>query len=80
MTPCVAMCWKGVRRYREREYQCLAHREAGEAVTEENRDTEEHVLNCPYYAQMASDLALDTHQGIVTYFQRVISSRAEYTV
>ena len=77
MTPRVAMCWKGVRMYREREYQCLAHREAGEAVTEENRDTEEHVLNCPYYAHMASDLALDTHQGIVTYFQRVISSRAE---
>ena len=77
MTPRVAMCWKGVRMYREREYQCLAHREAGEPVTEDNRDDEEHILTCKYYAHMASDLSLDTHIGIVTYFQRVISSRAE---
>ena len=63
--------------YREREYQCLAHREAGEPVTEDNRDDEEHILTCKYYAHMASDLSLDTHIGIVTYFQRVISSRAE---
>ena len=77
MTPRVATCWKGERKYREMEYQCIAHREAGEPVTEDNRDTEEHIMHCIFYSDLRSDLSLSSHRGLVQYFRRVICRRAE---
>ena len=77
MTPRVAMNYKSDRRFMEMGYQCLGCREAGEPVREETRDTEEHITRCKYYADLREDLDLDTDVGIVSYFQRVISKRAD---
>ena len=77
MTPRVAMCFKSDRRFMEMGYQCLGCREAGEPVSQETRDTEEHIARCIYYADLREDLDLDSDVGLVTYFQRVISKRAD---
>ena len=75
LTPKVAMCYKNDLNYKRMGYQCVAHMEAGEPITEENRDTEEHIINCKFYADLKIDLSVDTHWGIVQYFRRVIARR-----
>ena len=77
MTPRVAMCHKSDKRYREIGYQCVACREAGEPVSQETQDTEEHLITCRFYSDLREDIDLETDLGIVKYFQRVISRRTE---
>ena len=77
MTPRVAMCYKSDRRYMEMGYQCVACREVGEPVSQETQDTEEHIMSCLHYSDLREDIDLNTDQGIVKYFQRVISRRTE---
>ena len=77
LTPRVAMCYKADRRYREMGYQCVACREAGEPISQETQDTEEHIISCRFYSDLREDINLESHSGIVKYFQRVISRRSE---
>ena len=75
LTPRVASCFKSDKRYIAIQHQCIAHREAGEPVSEETYDTEEHIADCIFYSDLKQDLALDTDLGITIFFQWVIARR-----
>ena len=77
MTPRVATCFPSDPRYKERQLQCLACRQAGVVVDQRSKDTEEHIIQCEFYSHLRDGLDLGTDFGIVAYFQRVISQRAE---
>ena len=59
LTPRVASCFKSDKRYIAIQHQCIAHREAGEPVSEETYDTEQHIADCIFYSDLKQDLALE---------------------
>ena len=69
--------WKANAANSMMEYQCIAHKEFGEPVKEDNRDREEHIMHFILYSDMHSDLSLSSHRGLIKYFQTVIHRRAE---
>ena len=79
MTPKVAACFPSDPKYREMQLQCIACRLAEKPVSD-SKDTEEHVMSCNAYADLRTDLNLDTDKGLVTFFQRVIERRSEVKV
>ena len=77
MTPRVAACYPSDRRYQLIDFQCVACRAAGRPVSQETRDTEEHIKMCDQYCDLRTDLNLDTDHGLVMFFKRVIERREE---
>ena len=80
MTPRVATCFPSDRRYQLIDLQCVACRAAGRPVSQETRDTTQHIKSCDLYSDLKVDLDLDTDYGLVTFFKRVIERREEMEV
>ena len=77
MTPRVATCFPSDRRYQLIDFQCVACRAAGRPVSQETRDTIEHIKMCDKYYDLRTDLNLDTDYGLVMFFKRVIEQGVE---
>jgi hypothetical protein len=80
MTPTIQMNFQSDAEFASNLWTCSGCKDMDNAIGDKvvgNRDTQQHVMVCPGYAEYRENKNLDDDGHLVKYFQQVINQRLE---